>query len=109
MEEKDLVPQEIIESKILLIRGKKVMFDRDLAVLYGVETKALKQAVKRNPKRFPQDFMFELTLEELNNWRSQFVTSNALVVVINVMSRISIVRTVGALCSYKIGVIYDSL
>jgi hypothetical protein len=53
------------------------MLDRDLAVLYGVETKTLKQAVKRNPKRFPDDFMFELTQEELNNWRSQFVTSKA--------------------------------
>lgn len=72
-----LVPEEIIESKILFIRGKKVMLDRDLAVLYGVETKALKQAVKRNPKRFPEDFMFALTQEELNNWRSQFVTSKA--------------------------------
>jgi hypothetical protein len=77
MEEKNLVPEEIIESKILLIRGKKVMLDRDLAVLYGVETKTLKQAVKRNPKRFPEDFMFELTQEELNNWRSQIVTSKA--------------------------------
>jgi hypothetical protein len=61
-----LVPEEIIENKILFIRGKKVMLDRDRAVLYGVETKALNQAVKRNPKRFPEDFMFELTLEELN-------------------------------------------
>jgi hypothetical protein len=77
MVENRLVPEEIIESKILFIRGKKVMLDRDLAVLYGVETKALKQAVKRNPKRFPDDFMFELTQEELNNWRSQFVTSKA--------------------------------
>jgi hypothetical protein len=67
--------EEIIESKIFLIRGKNVMLDRDLAVLYGVETKALKQTVKRNPKRFPEDFMFELTQEELTNWRSQFVTS----------------------------------
>jgi hypothetical protein len=77
MEEKELVPQEIIESKILLIRGRKVKLDRDLSVLYGVETKALKQAVKRNPKRFPLDFVFELTQEEFNNWRSQFVTSKA--------------------------------
>jgi hypothetical protein len=51
--------------------------DRDLAVLYGVETKVLKQAVKRNPNRFPDDFMFELTQEEFKNWRSQFVTSKA--------------------------------
>lgn len=51
------------------------MLDRDLAELYGVETKALKQAVKRNIARFPDDFMFEMTKEELENWRSQFVTS----------------------------------
>ena len=77
MERKDLVPSELIESKIFLIRNKKVMLDRDLAVLYGVETKALKQAVKRNPKRFPGDFMFELNPVEFKNWRSQFVTSKA--------------------------------
>ena len=53
------------------------MLDRDLAGLYGLGTKALKQAVKRNPKRFPEDFMFELTQEEFQNWRSQFVTSKA--------------------------------
>ena len=75
MEEKGLVPQEIIESKILLLRGKKVILDRDLAVLYGVETKALKQAVKRNLKRFPDDFMFQLTEEEARELlRSQNVT-----------------------------------
>jgi hypothetical protein len=76
MEREDLVPSELIESKIFLIRSRKVMLDRDLAALYGVETKVLKQAVKRNPKRFPVDFMFELTTEEFKNWRSQFVTSN---------------------------------
>jgi len=75
MEEKGLVPQEIIESKILLLRGEKVMLDRDLAVLYGVETKALKQAVKRNLKWFPDDFMFQLTVEEPRELlRSQNVT-----------------------------------
>jgi len=52
------------------------MLDRDLAELYGVETKALKQAVRRNIKRFPEDFMFELSTEEFTNWRSQIVTSN---------------------------------
>jgi hypothetical protein len=52
------------------------MLDRDLAELYGVETTVLKQAVRRNIKRFPEDFMFELTKEEFENWRSQFVTSN---------------------------------
>ncbi len=53
------------------------MLDRDLAELYGVETKVLKQAVKRNIERFPDDFMFEMTKEEFVNWRSQFVTSNS--------------------------------
>ena len=71
-----IVPIERIEKAILLIRGQKVILDRDLAELYGVETRALKQAVKRNIKRFPSDFMFELTKEEFENWRSQFVTSN---------------------------------
>jgi len=74
--ETSLVTQETIEGKILLIRGKKVMLDRDLALLYEVQTKALKQAVRRNSKRFPDDFMFELTTQEFENWRSQFVTSN---------------------------------
>jgi len=72
-----LISRETIESKILLIRGKKVMLDRDLAGLYEVKTKVLNQAVKRNIERFPQDFMFELTKEEFNTWRSQFVTSKA--------------------------------
>ena len=73
----NLIPIERVESKIYLIRGQKVMLDRDLAELYGVETRALKQAVKRNINRFPIDFMFELTEEELKNWRSQFVTSKS--------------------------------
>jgi len=72
----DLIPIERIENKIYLIRGQKVMLDRDLAELYGIETKKLKQAVKRNIDRFPDDFMFQLNKEEFNNWRSQFVTSN---------------------------------
>ena len=59
-----LIPVEKIESKIFFIRGKKVMFDTDLAELYGVETRTLKQAVKRNQNRFPEDFMFQLTKEE---------------------------------------------
>ena len=69
------IPIERIERLILLIRGKKVLLDYDLADLYGVETKALNQAVKRNVKRFPPDFMFQLTNEELKTLRSQFVTS----------------------------------
>ncbi|MBP6871373.1 MAG: ORF6N domain-containing protein [Bacteroidales bacterium] len=71
-----MVPGEVIMSKIYLIRGRKVILDMDLAELYGVETKQLKRAVRRNISRFPSDFMFELTPEELANWRSQFGTSN---------------------------------
>jgi len=72
-----LIPDERIMDKIYLIRGQKVMLDRDLAKLYEVETKVLKQQVKRNMDRFPDDFMFELTNDEFVNWRSQFVTSNS--------------------------------
>ena len=69
-------PVEQIESLILTIRGKQVILDRDLARLYGVETKVLNQAVKRNIERFPEDFMFQLTKEEFENWKSQFAISN---------------------------------
>ena len=65
---------QIIQSKIYEIRGCRVMLDSDLAALYQVETKALKQAVKRNIERFPEDFMFELTKEEVECLRSQIVT-----------------------------------
>jgi phage regulator Rha-like protein len=68
--------EEIIISKIYQIRGIQVLLDFDLSELYGVETKQLKRAVKRNLKRFPEDFMFELTKEELQNWRCQIGTSN---------------------------------
>ena len=68
---------ESIETKIFFIRGKKVMLDRHLADLYKVSTKVLNQAVKRNLKRFPEDFMFQLSKEETENWRSRFVTSNS--------------------------------
>ena len=71
-----IISEEIIISKIYLIRGKKVMIDRDLAILYGVETRALNQAVRRNPKRFPDDFMFQMSGEEMENWKSQIVISN---------------------------------
>lgn len=71
-----LIPAERIERSILLIRGHKVLLDMDLAALYGVETKVLNQAVRRNLARFPADFMFQLTKAELENRRSQFVTSN---------------------------------
>ncbi len=73
MPKESLIPSERIEQAILLIRGQKVMLDRDLATLYGVETRVLNQAVKRNARRFPEDFMFELTRDEIRNI-SQFVT-----------------------------------
>jgi len=63
-------------EKIYLMRVQKVILDRDLDRLYSVETKVLKQAVRRNITRFPKDFMFELTNNEFEKWRSQFVTSN---------------------------------
>ena len=72
----NLVPIERIESKIFLIRGQKVMLDRDLAELYDVPTKVLNQAVRRNISRFPEDFMFQLTWDEIERLRSQIVTSN---------------------------------
>lgn len=90
MKNNSLLPLERIESKIYLIRGKKVMFDRDLAELYGVETKVFNQAVRRNQDRFPEDFMFKLNQKEIAIWesnlrsqsvilssRSQIVTLNA--------------------------------
>jgi hypothetical protein len=73
---KAIVPIETIERKIYLIRGQKIMLDSDLAELYGVETKALKRAVKRNIDRFPGDFMFTLTSEEFTNLRYQIGTSS---------------------------------
>lgn len=74
----EIVSVKNISSKIFMIRGQKVMIDRDLAELYGVETKQLKRAVRRNIDRFPTDFMFEMTKEELNNWRCQIGTSNSI-------------------------------
>ena len=76
MKEKSIIPDEVVITKIYQVRGQKVMLDRDLAELYGVETKRLKEQVRRNIDRFPEDFMFEMTKEELENWRSQFATSN---------------------------------
>jgi len=72
----ELVVQGEISSKILTLRGKQVMLDRDLAELYNVETRRLNEQVKRNLDRFPDDFMFQLTEKELENWKSQFATSN---------------------------------
>jgi hypothetical protein len=68
--------EQAVDTRIVVIRGHRVMLDADLAALYGVPTKALVQAVKRNPRRFPPDFMFLLTDQEAANLRSQFVTSN---------------------------------
>lgn len=70
------IPDERIIGKIYLIRGKKVMFDRDLAELYGVETRILNRAVRRNIRRFPDDFMFQLNKAELANLISQFGISS---------------------------------
>jgi phage regulator Rha-like protein len=73
---KSLIPANRIEKAILLIRGQKVMLDADLAALYGVETKMLVRAVKRNINRFPTDFMFQLSKEEFDNLRFHFGTSS---------------------------------
>ena len=66
-----------IRQAIIMVRGQRVILDRDLAELYRVETRTLKQAVRRNAARFPEDFMFVLTAKEFKNWRSQFVISNS--------------------------------
>ncbi len=73
----EIIPSERIIGQIYLLRGRKAMIDRDLAGLYRVPTKVLNQTVRRNLTRFPEDFMFQLTSEEFNNWRSQIVTSNS--------------------------------
>ena len=73
---KDIVPAAQIARSIYFLRGQKVMFDFDLAALYGVTTKALNQAVRRNRERFPDDFMFQLTAEEVLILKSQFVISS---------------------------------
>ena len=69
---------QIIQNKIYEIRGQKVMLDRDLAEMYGVETRVLNQAVKRNAERFPEDFMFQMTNQEVEIWKSQIVMSNSI-------------------------------
>lgn len=76
MNKRAAISDEVVVSKIYIIRGLKVMLDRDLAELYGVETKQLKRAVNRNTARFPTDFMFELTADEFENLRCQFGTSS---------------------------------
>ncbi len=78
MKMKDTIfTEEIVLNKIYTIRGQKVMLDRDLATLYGIETKRLKEAVRRHISRFPEDFMFELNESEFHNWRTQFATSKS--------------------------------
>ncbi len=72
-----LPPDEIIVNKIYIIGSKKVMIDRDLAELYGVETKRLKEAVRRNLSRFPEDFMFEMDSDEFEIWRTQIASSKS--------------------------------
>jgi hypothetical protein len=74
MADKSLIPVDRIEKAILLIRGQKIMLDADLASLYGVETRVLVQAVRRNLERFPEDFMFQLSKEEVDFLRSHIVT-----------------------------------
>jgi len=76
MKKGSLLPDELIINKIILLRDQKVLVDRDLAELYDVDTRTLNQAVKRNLKRFPEDFMFQMTKEEFEIWRSQIVISN---------------------------------
>lgn len=76
MNDKSLLSEETISNKIYFIRNQKVMLDSDLAFLYGIETRVLKQAVRRNIDRFPEDFMFELTKSEFDNLTSQIVTSS---------------------------------
>ena len=72
----ELISIENIQSKIYTLRGKRVMLDSDLANLYGVETRRLNEQVKRNIERFPEDFMFQMSRIELENWKSQFAISN---------------------------------
>ena len=74
MDNEEITPI-LVQSKIFLIRGKQVMIDRDLAELYGVETRTINQAVKRNEERFPEEFRFQLISEEYDFLRSQFVIS----------------------------------
>ena len=79
VEGQQLSVENKVESLIRVNRGQQVMLDRDLAELYGVETRRLNEQVKRNIERFPEDFMFQLTKEEFENWKSQFATSNSIV------------------------------
>ena len=71
-----VIVDKVVMNKIYIVRGQKIMLDRDLAELYQIETKQLKRQIKRNTERFPEDFMFEMNKEEFENWRRQFGTSN---------------------------------
>ena len=73
-----ILEENSIRSKIHVIRGQQVMLDRDLAELYEVETRTLNQKVKRNQRRFPSDFMFQMTKEDIEEWKSQIVISNSI-------------------------------
>jgi hypothetical protein len=77
MEQELLLPDEVIASRIYLVRGQRVMLDTDLANMYGVKTYRLNEAVKRNLERFPEDFMFQLTKDEWENLTSQFAMSRS--------------------------------
>jgi hypothetical protein len=77
VENQVIISEKTIVNRIYFIRGTRVMIDRDLATLYGVATRLLNQAVRRNIERFPKDFMFQLTDVEFTDWKSQFVTSNS--------------------------------
>ena len=72
-----MLSEDYLATTIYSIRGEKTILDRDIARLYGIETKELKRAVRRNIERFPNDFMFELTEDEFTNWRTQFASSNS--------------------------------
>lgn len=72
-----MITDETVMGKIYLVRNRRVMIDRDLAELYGVETKRLKEAVRRNTPRFPEDFMFEMDQGDFQNWRTQIASSNS--------------------------------
>ena len=76
MNELTVIDNQTIQDKIYTIRNVQVMVDRDLALLYGVETRRLNEQVKRNIERFPEEFMFQMTNDELENWKSQIATSN---------------------------------
>ena len=77
MKKVSILPDELIINKIIILRDQKVLVDRDLAELYGVETRVLNQAVRRNIKRFPEDFIFQMTNEEMSIWKSQIVMTNS--------------------------------